>query len=485
MLIRGARRAARTRRVTTPSRVGSIAREERGAAILTVITLITVGLAVGGVAAVTASNAMRGSVRDESSKDALAAADAGAQVALMRQNQVGVDDVQPCVGLDPVSGEFEPQGLLGGDWCPDVAGAAGDASYEYRVRRPSPIETSPLVSQVEVVSTGESNGVTRRIHVIAESPRANAVFADQTVLSNQNLELSSNAQILANSAANGNVMTEGSAVLCGGTQFGEGMAFLPDNPSQYDHQVANNCPSPSYPESEGSVTLLDVDQGEVADPDHNVNTNITPQGGNDPCNPAPATISGDCTNVLWNPATRVLELKSNSSLTLGGGDYSFCRLVLDSNTELIVAQFAKVKIFFDSPENCGLTDGATQIEMRSNSRLTTTSGLPGDLMLLVVGSEADPEDPDFIDTNILIDSNSRTTMPMILYAPRSDITLDSNSTLIGAVAGRSVTLRSNARVIFHSGASELEIPLPFLYRQTRFVECTSTPAPADAPSSAC
>ena len=76
-------------------------------------------------------------------------------------------------------------------------------------------------------------------------------------------------------------------------------------------------------------------------------------------------------------------------------------------------------------------------------------------------------------------------MPVILYAPNSAIELSSNSTLLGAIAGQSVTLASNAQVTSHASSSNLEIPLPFHYRQTQYVECNSTSAPADAPSSNC
>jgi hypothetical protein len=323
-----------------------------------------------------------------------------------------------------------------------------------------------------VVSTGTADGVTRRIHVVAQSPRANAIFAESTVLSDEDIVLDGNGTIVANSATNHNIVLNNNSVLCGVAQYGVGMGLLPEGASTGGSNGNYTCDQ-QYPETTGNLSLPLVDQGEVADPDNNDNDHI------DPANPlAPDTISGNG-QVSWNPDTRTLVLASNATLTLGGRDYSFCRLELNSNTALIVAQGAQVRIFFDAPENCpGFDPAVPQILLDSNSRLTTTSGSPGDLQLLVVGS-------DTIDTDIVMNSNSHATMPVTLYAPRSDIELDSNSTLLGAVAGRSLHLDSNATVLSHTDGSNLEIPLPLHYRQTQFVECASTPAPTAAPSANC
>jgi hypothetical protein len=87
--------------------------------------------------------------------------------------------------------------------------------------------------------------------------------------------------------------------------------------------------------------------------------------------------------------------------------------------------------------------------------------------------------------NVQLNSNSNTTMPLILYAPNSAIEMNSNATLLGAVAGQSVHLDSNASVVSHTDGSSLQLPLPLSYKQTQFIECTATDAPVSAPSSNC
>lgn len=466
MFVRGVRGPVRVWRAQLSKRVRSVRRDERGAAILVVITMVTVGMAVAGVAVVASTNALRGSVRDESSKDALAAADAGAQIALERQNQVAVNDTFPCVTLS--AGSLVAGVAGAGGWCPEFEGTAGDATYRYRVRPPA---ATQLLSKIEIVSTGTASGVTRRVHVLAEAQRATAIFANSTVIGKDFIGLDSNSGIFGNAGTNGNITVNANADLCGTAQYGEGMAVLPAGYS------GAGCP-PTYPYSSGpgSVSLPPIDQGNVADAANNDNDRIDPSSAT-----ALDTISGNRGSVQWDPVNRTLVIDSNSALTLGGGDYSFCRLELRSNSALIVAAGAKVRIFFDAPENCPTLGAGPQIQLASNSRLTTTDGSPSSLQLLVVGST----DPSVTSDNVVMSSNSRTTMPVILYAPNSAIELNSNSTLMGAVAGQSVHLDSNATVTSHAASSNLELPLPLHYRQTQFVECASTAAPSDAPSSDC
>lgn len=450
------------------ARLRDAARDESGMAILTVITTITVGLAVGGVAAVTATGAMSGSLRDERSKDALVAADAGAQVALLRQNQVEVSDDLPCV--IEVAGTFAAGAAGAGGWCPPISGSAGDASFSYRVR---PAVASSLLSRVEVVSTSTTNGVTRRVHTIAESPRASSIFSDSTVIGEDSISLNSNSRVTGNAATNGNITLNSNAKLCGAAQHGEGMGLILNSNAAHG---GPSCAQSTYPSSSGVVTLPPVDQGEVTDPAFNDNDRIDPS---DPA--APDTVSGNRGAVDWSPTARTLSIGSNSALTLGGRDYSLCRLSLSSNSSLIVAAGASVRIFFDSPENCPGLGSGPQLSMASNSRLTTTNGGPANLQLLFVGSP----NAAITSDNVTIDSNSQTTMPVIIYAPRSAVHLNSNATILGAVAGATVSLDSNARINSHSDASGLELPLPLKYEQRQFVECAASEAPSTAPSENC
>jgi hypothetical protein len=84
---------------------------------------------------------------------------------------------------------------------------------------------------------------------------------------------------------------------------------------------------------------------------------------------------------------RELFIDGSTSVTLGGSIYSFCKLTMRSNSNLFVAPNAKVTIYFDSPEACGYADGVTQLDMSSNTRITSSTGNPVSVAMLFVGSE--------------------------------------------------------------------------------------------------
>jgi hypothetical protein len=173
--------------------------------------------------------------------------------------------------------------------------------------------------------------------------------------------------------------------------------------------------------------------------------------------------------VSWVPATRTMSLSQNSSLTLGGRIYSFCKLTMSSNTAIYVAPGSRVTIFFDSPENCGLPANTVQMKLSSNSRITATGGGAANAAFLFVGSDAVP-------TRIELNSNTQVAgaceQNFVIYAPRTDFDFDSNSTYCGAVAGKSIHMDSNAKLYTDSAAKNFVLPntAPH-YETSSFIEC--------------
>jgi hypothetical protein len=104
--------------------------------------------------------------------------------------------------------------------------------------------------------------------------------------------------------------------------------------------------------------------------------------------------------------------------------------------------------------------------------------------MLFVGSET-------LSTKILLNSNTSVNGPcdqnFVIYAPRSEVELNSNSHFCGAVAGKSVHLDSNAEIWSSKGSESFSLPgleLPATaphYTPYRFVECSAVEAsPPDA-----
>jgi hypothetical protein len=154
---------------------------------------------------------------------------------------------------------------------------------------------------------------------------------------------------------------------------------------------------------------------------------------------------------------------------------------MSSNSSLIVSSGHTISIYFDSPEACGYSSGVTQLDMSSNTRITTNDGGPAQVQLLFVGSTTRA-------TNLLMSSNTdinaSCVQNFVVYAPLTDIEMNSNSTYCGALAGKSLHLDSNADIRTNANSQGFIIPPTAAhYTWDRFVECTA--ATASPPNTGC
>ena len=438
--------------------------DESGIAVPLVLAVLVVGLSLGSAAVLASVNVQRGSVRDEDSKYAIAAADAAVLEALHRQNLIPTTTGNRCLvigsGLTLIPGAASADG-----WCPQVSGAVGDATWTYRVRHLPAVNGTV---SMEVVGTGTSDGISRRVEVLARSNLEGSVFGNNTVIGDDFITLDSNSEILGSVGTNGDVTLQNNSFLCGNAQYGTGA----DDAFTLVGNAAHGgpkCGGTTYPPpTQGDTNLVPVFQGDV--PTVNSNGRFFSQD----------LRAGSISNVTWTPATRTLIVDGNSSLTLGGTNYSLCRLELGSNSTLYIAAGAAVRIYFDSPENCGQSSGITQLLMQSNTRIVSSSGSPVSAALLFVGSTSTP----LRTTRAQLNSNTTGGGPscsstFIIYGPKTEIELNSNATWCGAIAGKSVHLDSNSRVTAHPGTPNFTLPMPLLYQGARYVECvgTATTAP--------
>ncbi|CAN5122919.1 hypothetical protein BH24ACT23_BH24ACT23_08780 [soil metagenome] len=425
---------------------------EAGVAVPVVIFMMLAALAVGTVGAVASISVQKGTSRDQDSKEAFALADAGVSQALLHYNRVPLTAAQPCVASS--GGALYVTVPIGG-WCPPVSGSNEQGSFSYAV--------APGDGEIEIVSTGVASGETRRVDVLAKSSSGQAVFADASVKSLENLTLDAEAEIRANSATNGNMILSSNARLCGVGSVGVGRTL--ELISNAQHYASSDCTGTGTTLN-APLTLPAVNQGDAPTVNHNGRffSQDFRTGGN---------------KVTWTASTRTLNLSSNSSVTLGGSTYSFCKLEMSSNTALYVAPGASVRIYFDSPEACGLPSGATQIDLSSNARITSASGGPANVALMLVGS-------DTRETWGHLNSNTQVAgvceQNFVIYGPRTRFDFDSNSVFCGAIAAKSIHMDSNARFYTDSGAQNFIIPSTHdHYEPSGFVECKSAAAsPPDA-----
>lgn len=452
---------------------------EGGFAVPTVLLMTVAALGMAGVMVTTSIQGQSGTVRDQGGKTALAVAESGVSQALLYYNR----GTAPCV---PTTAE---------GWCGPVTGmSVNGGSVNYWARILDGAEACGVANEigcVEIVSVGSVGGQIRRIDVMASTLPPDGEgnpgpFATASVLSKETMILDANAEIHTGSATNGDITLYSQANQCGPASVGIGKKVNNLGSGGWYGNVDCNAPKmdpASVPQAE--LTLPLVDQRDA--PTNNDNHRLF----------AKDQISGNKGEACWNGkdgngkatsacGARELRIGNKSAVTLGGKIYSFCKLTLRSNSALYVESGVNTTIYFDSPESCLQSSGVYQLDLDSNSRITSASGDPVTIAMLFVGSE-------FRQTRILLNSNTEVDGPceqnFIIYAPLSHVELKSKSRFCGAIAGKTVHLRSNAQIWSANGSKDFNLPEAEVgetvahYTPYRFVECS--PAPAATPNDGC
>ncbi len=425
-------------------------------------------MALAGAAVMSTVDVQQGSHRDSSSKSAIAAADAGANVARLRLARYATvldSATAPCivVGTGGMLTASAAETVGGALWCPPVSGTVGGATYSYRV---TPVGIACGTYDLCIVSTGIADEVTRRIEVTyngdgsggiekekekeegeeeSEEEKAGSEWSSGTgidgVIGVDKIQIDNNGDVRVSIGTNGDVSVENNGNVCGNIRHGIGKEADMDG---------TQCKG--YSITEGNVELPPVSSfmpTDIATNNSNYRlvkcTKTSPV--KEPTGCQTDTYSGNnpkkdaWTGTLpWNSSTRTISTANNATLTLGGGDYFVCKLLLSNNSHLIMADGATVRVFFDTPENCGLTAGAKQIDINNNSGVTATGyqptlgqyDMPG---FYLTGSTS-------ISTNVELSPNAGTN-EFILYAPNTEVLVKNNATYVGIIAGKTVHIENS------------------------------------------
>jgi hypothetical protein len=428
-------------RARAPFCLRALFRSEDGMAVPTVMLLMVAAFALAMASVLGSMSTQRGSVRDQDSKTALAAADAGVNRALWRQNKMPPGDGFFCAGNEAQSGS----------WCPVKTGTVGDATWSYQVSVP---DTGGLI---KIVSTGTRDGVNRKVSMLTRKMLGTEVFGGERVMARNDITMNSDAHINVPVGTNGSYHLDSNAEICNNLRYGVGEGIDFDS---------NSRQCPGYTQTSGFREIPPLFKPGLAT-------------ANDNWRFFTHDIRSSSSDVTWNATTRTLSLNSDGTLTLGGGNYFICRLVMDSNSRLYMASGAASRIYFDKPENCPSLpndpenpSAKNQFWMSSNTEISSTGYDPavGNFNLLgfyFFGSTSIP-------TTIRLNSNASVTNELVVYAPESDIEMDSNSTYIGAIAGKSLYMDSNATITSDSGMPPPLIDIAPFYIKGRYVECATT-----------
>jgi hypothetical protein len=347
----------------------------------------------------------------------------------------------------------------------------GNSSYVYRA---TPATT---VGTMSVVATGTSDSVSRRIAVTFKTTTVGSALSKEGVIGVDDVEIDNNADARVGVGTNGNIHIHNNGNVCGNVRHGVGKEAVFDN---------NGTQCSGYAVTEGNVSLPPVSSFMPTDiATNNSNwrlvtcTQTSPDKVPSGCQTDTYTGKWKSTEP-WNSSTRTILASNNTTLTLGGGDYFVCRLYVKNNSHLVMDADAQVRIFFDTPENCGIQAGEKQIDINNNADVTATGyqpeigkfDMPG---FYVMGSPTIPTTIEF--------SNNSGTNEFILYAPNTDIVIKNNAVYTGVIAGKTVHLDNNAIVRQDEGFEPPQIGGATIYERQSYVECTG--ATASPPSAAC
>ena len=460
-------------------------------------------MALAGAAVIASVDVQEGTKHDSGSKSAIAAADAGVNVATMRLSRYAnkLTSAEPC--LKDSGGILVTTGPPANGCCPPITGIVGSATYSYRVSRADlPCGTYDLC----IVSTGMLGGVSRRIEMtFNESSLENGGTTGggtdkeggtgggsfEGLVGQDGIEVGGSADIRVGIGTNGEILgSNKGSIVCGDMRVGVGKK-KPEVPQCSNYEV-------TY----GNSTLPSVTSfmpSNIASPTYNSNARITTCSKGLPVGCQTDGYTGNWkSKPPFNPSTRTITLEGNSALTVTGGDYWICALKFKGSSELIMGAGATVRFFFDTPENCGLPSGSTQIDLGGSNRITATGyqpdlknfDMPGFYLLGSTSRE----------TRVNLGGNNGTN-EVIIYGPNTNIELSGSATYKGLLAGKWIKVTGSATVEEDAGfelppelqpppkdpsdGEPSQTPGDRLYAAQSYVECTGVPSELEAPNASC
>jgi hypothetical protein len=430
--------------------VRDLRREQSGMAVPTALMALIASFALASVAVVSTVNVQQGSRRDHDSKEAIAAADAGANVALLRLNRFlpSLSVANPCLGP---SGEAQ---AASGGWCPtSPTETVGNGTYSYR------ISAYTSSGELNIVSVGSSGGVDRRVNVTLKTVSGKNVFAEEKLIGEEKIEFSgSSPRIETDLGSNGDITTSGNShpTVCGNERHGVG-------------KEADPTPTCEGEKLEGDKALPPIiPPANIATVNSNCRLNDTCANGEED------TVSKN--NALdWNSTTRVLDLGSQGTLTMSGTDYFVCRLILHPGT-VFMPVGRNVRIFVDTPANCNLPSGEVQVEITGSSNISSTGFNPSQGFFAVPGIYV------LGNGTVNLAGNSGSN-EMMLYAPNSYVDIQGNASWNGMIAAKSLNIHGSVTIESDPRIKPPEITLASVFERTRYVECTG--ATATPPNANC
>jgi len=432
-------------------------------ALPTAVFAMVASFALASAAVMASVDSQRGTARDRNSKDAIAAADAGASLALLRLNrfQKSLSSEKPCVGPN---GETQTPSA---GWCPASATeSVNGATFYYYV------SAFKANSELTVVAVGTAGNVSRRVEVGLVTHNEENVFAGEQLIGEDEIQLDGTAvEINTDIGTNGNVDSNGHATVCGDLRHGIGKESPPEQPQCGGELTEGNIELPPIAAPEDIETNNSNCRLAVTCPDPENPNEIDPSQV-DTYAKGPHEKETRNATEPWDSETRTINVGSNATLTMSGENYFVCKI--DLKGQLIMAAESHIRIYVDTPEHCGLEPGATQVEMEGHSSIVSTG------FIVDEESYSLPEIYVMGESTVKLGGTADAD-ELLLYAPYSDVSISGNATWTGLLAGKTMTLNGSPTVEEYPGPPPKGLNFTSLWERTHYVECTGgTGSPPNA-----
>lgn len=432
---------------------------------LAVVTLIAAMTAGGAV------NSSDSSTEDRSSKRALAAAEAGLNVASYRVNRL-VESTPALLDSQCVAAAAAAP-LANGECAPSTGDLGNGTKYSYYVTPkvssgnpnacPTQIPGDALPAGAGercVTSVGEADGVVRRVQGRLTNV-AQSIFDFQGLVGTSGIKVNNGVVLNSQVGSNGSVTVNGNAKV--------GDVHL--SPTGTIQKSPNATHGTVYTHDAFTLPSLDAEFAESTTSPPNSNSLLRgPVQAT--ANPNSAGYSG---TVTWNSVTRNLDLGPRATVTLGPGTYNLCRLRMAKDAKLYTTG-GLVKLFIDSPDRDTTCSGVLtpRLDLGSGTQINNP-GEAKNLQIYIYGRN-DYSEPIVFNNGI--------AMRAAVYAPRSTLKFASALDIQGAVSAYFLEFSASVNFQWDSSLADI-VKAGADYERSAWSECTRTPTTPSDPESGC
>jgi Tfp pilus assembly protein PilX len=414
--------------------------------------------------------------RDVSSKEALASALSGLDVARYRLEMVDPADNMCLTGTAVATGSG---GAATGE-CPAYSGDLGNgAGYTYTVtpaissgRCGGQTITSSTSTNRCITAVGTANGVSRRVQTLVSRGQVGTAlfpFNGMVGLSGISINESNHGTVIGQVASNGSFALSGCS-----TPLTSATTWAPGPTATLTETCAGSATQLPPRSTPWSLQAPDA----IYAGTETINDN--------------ATVFNSASGFDYTASTRVLKDSSNATLIINGSNprtgsngiwtFNLCQFTLTHVTQFKLQNGATARFLIDSNQRAGSGCGSAGVMNMTNiagMNYDSTTGTPGNSAQLQF----------FFYGTGTINITNQSGMSAALYAPAATLKVTNQTKWIGAIAADRIDATNGLDFSFSagdvSGITGTGTPQPWARSQPGFVECRASATTPTDPESGC